>query len=175
MRAKCMRGLVVLAALGLLGGCGDDDGNGDTASPTTAAAATATTDHAHSDTITVPAASNACPVEGCQIRIESVGRSGDELEVRFFSNFAPDVSGNHFHVYWDTWTARQVSDDAQTRFGVTQGEWVPTADNPFTTATEVSVAARRGSTDLCVTAGDREHNVIDPNLVDCRDVSQLVR
>ena len=176
MRAKCVRGLVVLAALGLLAGCGDDDS--DEASPTTSAtetaSETATTVHGHSDTTAVPAAANACPVDGCRVRLESVEREGDELHVSFTANFAPDVSRNHFHVYWDTWTAAQVSDNAQTQHGVAQGEWVPTADNPFTTASEVSVAARRGSTTLCVTAGDRDHNVIDPNLADCRDVSGLL-
>jgi hypothetical protein len=38
----------------------------------------------------------------------------------------------------------------------------------------VSVDTRGGSTTICVTAGDRDHAVIDSALVDCRDVSDLL-
>jgi hypothetical protein len=76
-------------------------------------------------------------------------------------------------VYWDIYTADQVSNDAATR-GVKQGEWVPTDDYPeFVTTGAVSTAVRKGSTKVCVTAGDRDHNVIDSSIVNCRDVSDL--
>jgi hypothetical protein len=122
---------------------------------------------------TVPAA-NACPAEGCKVKITSVTKVGAELKIGFEANYLPDVSRNHFHVYWDTFTSKQVSNDAEPRFKVKQGAWVPTADNPFTTADAVAVAQRGQSTTVCVTAGDRHHNVIDPNLFDCRDVSALL-
>jgi hypothetical protein len=117
---------------------------------------------------------NACPVDGCQVRIARAERAGQEIRLSFAANYNPDVSRNHVHVFWDTYTAKQVSVDAPTRFGVTAGDWEPTADNPFTTMGAVSVGKRGTSTRLCVSAGDRDHNVIDPNLVDCRDISSLL-
>ena len=115
--------------------------------------------------------SNACPANGCAIRILEVTREGDELNITWEANFAPDVSRNHIHVYWDTFTADQVSSDAEAR-GVTQGEWVPTDAFPsYVTESEVSVANRGASTTVCVTAGDRDHAVLDSTIVDCRDVA----
>lgn len=115
---------------------------------------------------------NACPAEGCRIMIVDVTRSGDELAVTWEANFLPDVSKNHVHVYWDKFTAEQVSDDAQAR-GVEQGEWHPTDAYPtYVTQSEASVANRGDSSTICVTAGDRAHVVLDPNLFHCRDVSE---
>jgi hypothetical protein len=117
---------------------------------------------------------NACPPEGCTITIVDAAREGDEIAVTWETNFKPDVSRNHIHVYWDIYTADQVSSDAEAR-GVTQGEWVPTAVVPtYVTESAVSVDTRGGSTTICVTAGDRDHAVIDASLVDCRDVSDLL-
>ena len=175
MRAK-LRGAVtvgvVLLALAALGGCGeDDDGAVDSGS---GSAGTTTTAMDHGGGSSVPAAANACPVEGCKITIVSAEKAGSEIELGFTANYTPDISRNHFHVYWDRFDAKQVSNDAQTKFGVVQGEWEPTADNPFTTAGTVSVSVRQASTKVCVTAGDRDHNVLDPSIVDCRDVSALL-
>ena len=115
--------------------------------------------------------SNACPADGCRITIVDVTREGDELAITWEANFAPDVSRNHIHVYWDIYTADQVSSDAEAQ-GTTQGEWVPTdADPRFVTESEVSVANRGTSTTVCVTAGNRDHDVVDSALFDCRDVS----
>ena len=72
---------------------------------------------------------NACPVDGCKISIDDVVRDGDEVKVTWTANFRPDFSRNHIHVYWDTFTADQVSDDAAAR-GVTQGSWHPTDEYP---------------------------------------------
>ncbi len=117
---------------------------------------------------------NACPPEGCRITIVDVTREGDELAITWEANFRPDISKNHVHVYWDTYTAAQVSDDAVAR-GVEQGEWNPTDAYPtYITQSEASVANRGESTTICVTAGDRAHIVIDPTLFDCRDVSALL-
>ena len=117
---------------------------------------------------------NACPAEGCAITITNVAKDGKELAITWEANFAPDVSKNHIHVFWDIYTADQVSSDAKAR-GVKQGEWVPTDAYPtYTTGSAVSVDKRGGSTTICVTAGDRDHAVIDSSIVDCRDVSDLL-
>jgi hypothetical protein len=128
------------------------------------------------ETTTGPEApvANACPAEGCQIRIVDATRDGGEIAVTWEANFVPDVSKNHIHVYWDIYTADQVSSDAEAR-GVTQGEWVPTDVVPtYVTESAVAVATRGDSTTLCVTAGERDHAVIDAALVDCRDVADLL-
>ncbi len=117
---------------------------------------------------------NACPVEGCQITISDAQLEGDEIRVTWTANYTPDFSKNHIHVYWDTYSADEVTNDAAAR-GKTQGEWVPTADYPeFVSEGAVSTSVRGASTTLCVTAGDRDHNVIDSSLVNCRDVSDLL-
>ncbi|MEP6973147.1 MAG: hypothetical protein ABI869_03270 [Actinomycetota bacterium] len=129
-------------------------------------------------TVAVPASTapvaNACPADGCKIKITDVARAGDEIAVTWDANFVPDVSKNHIHVYWDIYTSDQVSSDAESR-GVTQGEWVPTDAYPtYVTGGAASVTKRGDSTTICVTAGDRDHVVIDSSIVDCRDVSDLL-
>ncbi|MEE9333178.1 MAG: hypothetical protein V3U65_03705 [Granulosicoccaceae bacterium] len=114
---------------------------------------------------------NVCPVDGCQITILSIEKSGDELEIQWEANFLPDVSRNHVHVYWDTFKAEEVSSNAEAN-GFKQGDWVPTSDYPkYTTADAMSVANRDGSTTICVTAGGRDHAVLDPQAVHCLSAS----
>jgi hypothetical protein len=72
---------------------------------------------------------NACPADGCSIEILEVGTEGEELAVTWGANFLPDVSKNHIHIYWDIFTADQVSSDAEAR-GVVQGDWHPTDAYP---------------------------------------------
>jgi hypothetical protein len=154
-------GLAGVVALTLaLGACGgDDDSASSTPSTTTANSA---------------ARQNACPVDGCSVTILDVKPEGKELRITWKANYQPDFSKNHIHVYWDIFTADQVSNDAADR-GVKQGEWVPTADYPdFVTKGEVSTSVRGTSTKVCVTAGDRDHNVIDSSIVNCRDVADLL-
>jgi hypothetical protein len=117
---------------------------------------------------------NACPPEGCAITITDTAKKGSEIAVTWEANFKPDVSKNHIHIFWDIYTADQVSSDAEAR-GKKQGEWVPTAKVPtYVTGGPVSVDNRGDSTVLCVTAGDRDHAVIDSSIVDCQDVSDLL-
>ena len=143
--------------------CGGDEPSED-ATPAAPAAGSAS----------VAPVANACPPEGCKITIVDAAREGDEIAVSWEANFKPDISRNHIHVYWDIYTADQVSSDAEAR-GVKQGEWVPTDVVPtYVTESAVSVDTRGGSTTICVTAGDRDHAVIDSSLVDCRDVSDLL-
>jgi hypothetical protein len=149
---------LTLTSMLLLGGCGGDDDSTGASQPSAKPSAQR----------------NACPVDGCTITILDVKKEGKELRVTWKANYAPDFSKNHIHIYWDTYSADQVSNDAADR-GVKQGEWVPTADYPeFVTKGAVSTAKRAGSTKLCVTAGDREHNVIDSSKVNCRDVAGLL-
>jgi hypothetical protein len=117
---------------------------------------------------------NACPPEGCKITIIKTAKRGSEIAVTWEANFKPDVSKNHIHIFWDKYTADQVSSDAEAR-GEKQGEWVPTDDVPtYVTDGAVSVDNRGNSTTLCATAGDRDHVVIDSSIVDCQDVSDLL-
>ena len=114
---------------------------------------------------------NACPAEGCEIKIANVSKSGDELDITFEANFLPDVSRNHIHIYWDTFTAGQVSSDAEAN-GLVQGDWVPTDVYPkYTTDGATSVANRNKSKTMCVTAAGRDHAVFDSKVSHCVDVS----
>jgi hypothetical protein len=148
----------LLSAVLLLSACGGDDD--ETAATTEAEAPVAR--------------QNACPVDGCTIEITNVEEEGSELRVTWKSNFAPDFSKNHIHIYWDTYTAAQVSNDAAEK-GKTQGEWVPTGEYPeYVTEGVVSTKNRSSSTTLCVTAADRDHNVLDSSITDCYDVAALL-
>jgi hypothetical protein len=164
MRGPGARLIVIAAAIvPLLAACGEEQ---PTAADSPAPAVSPTEE--------APVA-NACPAEGCEIAITGATRKGNEIEVTWEANFAPDVSKNHIHVYWDIYEADQVSSDAEDR-GVEQGEWVPTDEVPtFVTESAVSVKSRGDSTTICVTAGDRDHAVLDSSIVDCRDVSDLLR
>jgi hypothetical protein len=127
----------------------------------------------HGDGSVAPVA-NACPTEGCKITITDAVAHGDEIEVTWEANFQPDVSKNHIHIFWDIYTADQVTADAEAR-GEKQGEWVPTDSVPtYVTEGAVAVKTRGDSTTICATAGDRDHNVIDSSIVDCIDVSDLL-
>jgi hypothetical protein len=120
---------------------------------------------------------NACPVDGCQVKIVSVEKAGDELSVTFEANYAPDFSKNHFHVWWgENYTVEQVSNNAETVHHVKQGDWHPTADYPaYTTQSSVSVKERGSATTLCVSPGDRNHDIIDVKIMDCRSVADLLQ
>jgi hypothetical protein len=155
-------GLIVLALVAV--GCGGDDD--DSGAPTSTSRGDAAAQNGGTQ--------NACPVDGCEITITDAQPEGAELRVTWETNFDPDFSKNHIHVYWDTYTADQVTNDAAAR-GETQGEWVPTGDDPeFVTEGAVSTSVRGDSTTICVTAGDRDHDVIDSSIVNCRDVSDLL-
>lgn len=161
MKIPWFRSLLALTALLALAAC-----NGDGGEPEAAADSPAV-----EQSVELP---NACPQEGCRVEITEVEQAERELELTFDANFDPDLSQNHFHVYWDNFTAEQVSDDAEPRFGVTQGDWEPIDENPYTTSGAASVTERGEATGICVTASDRDHNVLDPEQFDCADVSDFV-
>ncbi|MGZ8630555.1 MAG: hypothetical protein ACXWZF_06250 [Actinomycetota bacterium] len=164
MHKRISRGFVVLVSIATvaLAACGSDEPPESPAGDPGAGS------------VTEAPVGNACPAEGCTITIVDAAREGGEIAVTWEANFEPDVSKNHIHVYWDTYSADQVSSDAEAR-GVKQGEWVPTDVVPtYVTESAVAVDTRGDSTVICVTAGDRDHAVIDSSIVDCRDVSDLL-
>jgi hypothetical protein len=117
---------------------------------------------------------NACPVDGCVVTIVDVSNASDELRVTLEANFTPDVSKNHFHVWWgELYTVEQVSNDAEPSYGVKQGDWHPTADFPtYITQSAASVSARNGAHTLCVSPADRNHDILDPKVYNCVDVGE---
>lgn len=116
---------------------------------------------------------NACPVDGCDVRIARVNGSGEELELTFESNFSPDVSKNHFHVWWgENYTVKQVGRNAETVHGVTQGRWHRHADYPtYITKGAASTSVRGEAVTICVSPADRNHNIIDVQIYHCVDAS----
>ncbi|CAB1084926.1 hypothetical protein D1AOALGA4SA_12427 [Olavius algarvensis Delta 1 endosymbiont] len=124
-------------------------------------------------TATAASMPNACSVDGCDVKIVGVTKAGGELEITFESNFMPDVSKNHFHVWWgENFTVEQVSRNAQTVHGVEQGRWHRHADYPsYVTQGAASTSVRGQATTICVSAADRNHNILDVKVYDCVDVS----
>ncbi|MEO1090950.1 MAG: hypothetical protein AAFX81_09980 [Pseudomonadota bacterium] len=120
---------------------------------------------------------NACPREGCSVRILAVEPAGDELSITFEANFTPDVSKNHFHVWWgDRFDVEQVGRGAGPEHGVTQGEWHRHDDYPvYVTREAASTSLREGTTTLCVSAADRNHHVIDVETYDCVDAADHLK
>ena len=116
---------------------------------------------------------NACPVDGCEVKIAAVEKDGDELRLTLEANYTPDMSRNHIHVWWgENFTVQQVSNNAEPVHHVKQGEWHPTADYPvYVTQSAVSTSVRGGAKSICVSAGDRNHDIIDITKFSCMDVS----
>ncbi len=115
---------------------------------------------------------NACPVDGCEVKIMGVKRSGAELELTFDSNFTPDNSKNHFHVWWgENFTVEQVGRNAEPLYGVKQGRWHRHDDYPtYVTQGAASTSVRGDAVTLCVSAANRNHNILDVKIYHCVDV-----
>jgi len=115
---------------------------------------------------------NACPVDGCEVKILEVKAAGNELSVTFKANFKPDVSKNHLHVWWgEQYDIKQVGRNASA-FGVEKGKWHRHDDYPsYTTTGAASTSIRDGAVTICVTAADRNHYVLDVSLYHCVDAS----
>ncbi len=123
--------------------------------------------------VTAADKANSCPVDGCLVEITAVEKSGDELVVILDANFGPDNARNHLHMWWgEQYDVTQVGRNAQSEHSVEQGKWHRHDDYPqYTTSGAASTTVRDGATTLCVTAADRDHNVIDATLFSCVDVS----
>lgn len=117
---------------------------------------------------------NACPVDGCDVKILEVKRSGDELALTFKANFKPDVSKNHFHVWWaENFTVKQVGRNAMTVHGVEKGKWHRHDDYPnYVTTGAASTSVRGDAVTVCVSAADRNHNILDVSIYHCVDASR---
>ena len=115
---------------------------------------------------------NACPVDGCEVKIIAVKAAGSELSLTFDANFKPDVTKNHLHVWWgENFDVKQVGRNAKA-FGATKGKWHRHDDYPkYTTTGAASTSIRENAVTICVTAADRDHNVLDPGLYHCVDAS----
>lgn len=119
---------------------------------------------------------NTCPVDGCEVAITAVEKSGEELQVTLDSNFTPDNSKNHFHMWWgEQYTTEQVGRNAKSEYNAEQGKWHRHDDYPiYITTGSASLAVREGATTLCVTAADGDHNVLDAEKFHCMDVGDLL-
>ena len=115
---------------------------------------------------------NACPVDGCEVKIIDVKPSGKELEITFEANFTPDVSKNHFHVWWgENFKVEQVGRNAEPVYGVKQGSWHRHADYPtYITQGAASTNVRGSAVTVCVSAADRNHNILDVKIYHCVNV-----
>lgn len=119
---------------------------------------------------------NACPVDGCVVTIISTEKAGEEIAVVLEANFTPDNAKNHLHMWWgEQYTSQQVGRNAISEHDVEQGKWHRHDDYPsYVTTGAASTSIREGSTTLCVTAADRDHNVIDADVFHCMDVSDYL-
>ena len=119
---------------------------------------------------------NTCPVDGCEVSILSIEKSENELKLTLESNFTPDNSKNHFHMWWgEQYKPEQVGSNAKSEYNVEQGKWHRHDDYPvYTTTGSASVEVREGATTLCITAADGDHNVLDPQNFHCMDVSEYL-
>ena len=113
-----------------------------------------------------------CPADGCRVRIVEATRVDGELDLTIEANWFLDVASEHAHYFWSRFMANQVGADSADRFGVASGAGDLSDSFPvYRTAGAASLAAQADATEICVTAADGLHNVIDPNLFDCFPVA----
>lgn len=181
-----------------LGGSGDDDtSDADavnpvvttlvTAPPSTvqAAAVTATAPLAVADPVVTeppvdetspPAADvvapqeHVCPVATRCTFIDSIAVDGDSVVIEWTAiGFEPSYQDGfiHAHFFWDVYSADQVGSNAGT-FGVAQGAWEVTDQQPFRSGDEILVSNRPiPANQICVTAANFAHAVVNPLQFDC--------
>jgi hypothetical protein len=120
--------------------------------------------------------SNACPVDGCVVKIKSIALSDGEVKIEFEANFLPSMSKNHLHVWWgENFDIKQVTSDAESEYGMTHGSWHPTDEYPFyTTRKAVSLKSRGEAVTICVTASDRSHIILNPEEKNCKSIANLL-
>lgn len=120
--------------------------------------------------------SNACPVDGCEVSIVSTAGEGREILLTLKANFVPDLSRNHVHVWWgEKYSVEQVSNNAEPVHAVKQGDWHPTDSYPtYVTTGASSTASRDGAITLCVSAADRNHDILDIQKLHCVSVEDVL-
>jgi molecular chaperone DnaK len=191
-RKKLLIGVGALLVLLIVGGAyvasqgGDDGGNTAGATVTTEASDSdgATRDAVVETTVPVTAAAPTtttrppptteapyvCP--GLCATIDDVIIDGSELIVEWTShNYESDIGNHHAHFYFDIYEAEQVGVNFAS-YGVTQGAWHLTADQPFWTAGSAVAMASipPGATKLCVVAADSAHGVVTPENFSCVEI-----
>jgi len=109
----------------------------------------------------------ACDGTAC-IGIDTVGLQGSDLVVDWTAaGFEPDVDGVHAHFFWDVYHAGQAGTNAS-ELGHDQAPWEITDESPFVAEDEMLLANRPSDANgICVTAGDHEHAVLNPENVHC--------
>ncbi|MGQ0824594.1 MAG: Hsp70 family protein [Actinomycetota bacterium] len=159
--------VVVLAGVGaavaLGGGNGGDAVAGDTSS-------TATPDTTTPSETTAPEVeADACAdASGQCIEMASVDVDGDSIVVAWTPfNFDPSTADFHAHFFWNTTLPGEAGTNAAD-FGLSPGTWELTDQRPFVSQDSMLLSAKPSdATEVCVTAGDSGHGVVDPEQFDC--------
>jgi actin-like ATPase involved in cell morphogenesis len=162
-------------------GAGADPADTTVAADTTAPAAAATTAAGGAGTTAAPTAAPttvapACPATETRpcIQMRSIALQGDSLVIEWDAfNFTPSVGDTHAHFFWNNQLAEQAGTNAGD-FGVPVGAWELTDVQPFVSGqdpTTPMLVSRRPpeATQVCVTAANAAHAVIDPTVFQCID------
>jgi hypothetical protein len=177
--------LAVVLVLALTGGGSDDADIADTGvtvppettslsttaetTPVTTSLTTQSSSSLLGAVVTVPEA-RLCPeAERCTF-IDSVVVEGDSLVIEWTAvGFEPSYEDGfvHAHFFWDIYSADQAGTNAAT-FGVSEGAWEITDEQPFRSSGEMRVGNRPiPANQICVTAGNFAHAVVNPLNFDC--------
>ena len=141
---------------------GDDPGeDGDDVvpidDPTTTTSTTTTTTSTTTTTTTTtepPFGMLVCNSEPCAEML-SVAIVDGELLIDWVANgFTPDTNGNHAHFFWSIYETAQAGSGGG-------GSWELTDDIPFVPSGEMRAANRPAGAEICVTAANSGHAVID--------------
>jgi serine/threonine protein kinase len=102
--------------------------------------------------------------------IDSARIDGDSFVIEWTAvGFEPSFEEGFFHVhfFWDIYSAGQAGTNART-FGMTEGFWERTAQQPFRSNDELLVANQPSPANrICVTPVNFAHAVVDPLQFDC--------
>jgi actin-like ATPase involved in cell morphogenesis len=185
-------GIAAAAAVGLgayfvLAGGGEEDpeAGADTTAPTAAAETTApaaaVTTAGGAATTAAPTAAPttvapACPTTETRpcIEMRSIALQGDSLVIEWDAfNFTPSIGDTHAHFFWNNQLPQQAGTNAGD-FGVPVGAWELTDARPFVSGqdpTTPMLVSRRppDATQVCVTAANAAHAVVDPTVFSCID------
>jgi serine/threonine-protein kinase len=111
-----------------------------------------------------------CPEAARCTFIDSIVVDGDSVVVEWTAiGFEPSYQEGfvHAHFFWDIYSADQVGTNAAT-FGVAQGAWEVTDQQPFRSQGELLVRNRPvPANQICVTAANFAHAVVNPLQFDC--------
>lgn len=110
------------------------------------------------------------------IRIDAIGVDPASKELRIDwtpIGFNADVTQFHAHFFWNIFKPDQAGNNAAA-FGAKQGRWALTDQRPFIGQGEIALANKPpDATEMCVTVGDLQHNVVDPANFQCVPLPNL--